>query len=133
MQRLTLSLIIFSASVIGATARDIKTPVQLPGQRADGSVLLPNQWSLRPVGRQIELGDFPINIAVDSSGRFAAILHSGYSQQGLRIVDLKTETIVTNVPLHEAFYGIEFSRDGSQLFCSGASDEVVHGFHFQDG
>src|SRR5690349_12856009 len=34
-----------------------------PGKRPDGSVLLPNQWSLRPVGRQIELGDFPVNIA----------------------------------------------------------------------
>ena len=79
------------------------------------------------------MGDFPINIAVDPSGRFAAILHSGYSQQGLRIVDLKTEKIVTNAPLHEAFYGIEFSRDGSRLFCSGANDEVIHTYRFQDG
>jgi YVTN family beta-propeller protein len=125
-----------AAALMGASlsmARDAAPPVTLPGQRVDGSVLLPNQWSLRPVGRQIELGDFPINITVDPTGRFAAILHSGYSQQGLRIVDLKTEKVVTNVPLHEAFYGIEFSRDGSQLFCSGASDEVVHDFHFKDG
>src|SRR5205809_1022385 len=34
----------------------------LPGKQANGSVLLPNQWSLRPVGRQVELGDFPINV-----------------------------------------------------------------------
>jgi WD40 repeat protein len=124
------------AVLMGASlsvARDASPPVSLPGQRADGSVLLPNQWSLRPVGRQIEMGDFPINIAVDPTGRFAAILHSGYSQQGLRIVDLKTEKIVTNAPLHETFYGIEFSHDGLQLFCSGGSDEVIHSYHFQDG
>ncbi|MBI4324802.1 MAG: hypothetical protein HY674_06005, partial [Chloroflexi bacterium] len=38
--------------------------VDLPGARPDGSVRLPNQWSLRPVGRQVLLGDFPVNIAV---------------------------------------------------------------------
>jgi DNA-binding beta-propeller fold protein YncE len=133
MRRLTLIAATVLTGVVVALAHDAKPLVSLPGQRSDGSVLLPNQWSLRPVGRQIELGDFPINIAVDPSGRFAAILHAGYSQHGLRIVDLKTEKVVTNAPLHEAFYGIEFSRDGSQLFCSGASDEVIHTYHFQDG
>jgi hypothetical protein len=38
----------------------------LPGLQHDGSTLLPNQWSLRPAGKQIELGDFPVNIAVQS-------------------------------------------------------------------
>ena len=50
---------------------------EVPGARSDGSVLLPNQWSLRPAGKQIPVGDFPINIAMHSGGRFAAVLHSG--------------------------------------------------------
>lgn len=125
MLRWFLSLLILATSA-GAQ-------VQLPGHRADGSVLLPNQWSLRPAGQQIELGDFPVNIAVHPQSRYAAILHSGYSQHGIMIVDLATERVVTNVPLEEAFYGIEFSRDGSSLFCSGAGTEVIHKFHFQKG
>ena len=76
---------------------------QLPGQRTDGSVLLPNQWSLRPAGQQIELGDFPVNIAVHPKSRYAAVLHSGYSQHGIMIVDLKTMTVLTNAPVEEAF------------------------------
>src|SRR5436189_6214189 len=48
------------AAAAGGTAGQ---PV-LPGKQSDGSVLLPNQWSLRPVGKQVELGDFPINVAV---------------------------------------------------------------------
>jgi len=107
--------------------------VTLPGHRPDGSVLLPNQWSLRPAGAQIQLGDFPVNVAVHPRGGYAAILHSGYSQHGIMIVDLETEKVVTNVPLKEAFYGIEFSKDGSSLFCSGAGTEVIHQFHFKDG
>src|ERR1043166_3871721 len=52
-------------------------PSALPGKQADGSVLLPNQWSLRPVGRQIELRDFPVNVAVHPGGGFAAVQHRG--------------------------------------------------------
>src|SRR5208283_3935562 len=55
-------------------------PRILPGQRDDGSVLLPNQWSLSPAGRQVELADFPVNIAVHPRGRYAAVLHCGYAR-----------------------------------------------------
>ena len=133
MHRLILSLLLLLLSSAGSLAADDKPPVLLPGQRPDGSVLLPNQWSLRPVGRQIELGDFPVNIAVHPQGRFAAILHAGYSRHGVIVVDVVAEKVVTNVPLEEAFYGIEFSRNGSRLFCSGASEEVIHAFRFKDG
>ena len=133
MRKLTLSLTLVLASLTGSLAADVKPTVLLPGQRVDGSVLLPNQWSLRPMGRQIELGDFPVNIAVHPQGRFAAVLHAGYSRHGIMVVDVVAEKVVTNVPLEEAFYGIEFSRNGSRLFCSGASEEVIHAFQFKDG
>src|SRR5262245_42147462 len=93
--------------------------IELPGQRTDGSVLLPNQWSLRPLGRQIPLGDFPLNMAVHPGNRWTAVLHCGYGKQELVIVDLSMNEIVSREPLDEAFYGVEFSRDGSKIFCSG--------------
>ena len=37
-------------------------------------MLLPNQWSLRPAGKQLELGVFPVNIALHPSGRWLAVL-----------------------------------------------------------
>ena len=101
--------------------------------RPDGSVLLPNQWSLRPVGKQVELGDFPINVAVHPDGRFAAVLHCGYSAHEILVVDIPAAKVVSRTAVHEAFYGLEFSKDGRQLFCSGAGDEVVHAFEFQQG
>src|SRR5215813_13685439 len=51
-----------------------------PGQRPDGSVLLPNQWALHPTGTQVDLGDFPVNIALHTAGRFAGTLHAGYRE-----------------------------------------------------
>ena len=49
-------------------AQSTQAGVNLPGQRPDGSVLLPNQWSLHPVGKQVILGDFPVNVAVHPTG-----------------------------------------------------------------
>jgi YVTN family beta-propeller protein len=108
-------------------------PATLPGQRADGSVLLPNQWSLRPVGAQVQLGDFPVNIAVHPEGRYAAVLHCGHGPHEIIVVDLKYARVVSRTPLKEAFYGLEFSKGGARLFCSGAGEEVVHVFDFKDG
>jgi DNA-binding beta-propeller fold protein YncE len=96
-------------------------------------VLLHNQWSLRPAGQQIDLGDFPVNIAVHPAGRYAAVLHCGYGRHQIRIVDLPAVKVVQTQPVREAFYGLSWSADGKNLFCSGASDEVIRQFGFEDG
>lgn len=106
---------------------------QLPGPRPDGSVLLPNQWSLRPAGRQVMLEDFPANIAVHPGGKFAAILHCGYGPHEIAVVELRSATVVTRQKIHEGFYGLEFSRDGRKLYAGGSSDENIHVFDFADG
>jgi YVTN family beta-propeller protein len=105
----------------------------LPGQRPDGSVLLPNQWSLRPVGQQIPVGDFPVNLALHSGGKFAAVLHCGYGQHEVVVLDLAAGAIASRTKLDEAFYGLAFSKDGTRLFCSGSSGECIHAFQFADG
>src|SRR5882724_3423911 len=107
--------------------------LELPGERPDGSVLLPNQWSLRPAGRQIPLGDLPVNIALHPAGQFAAVLHSGHARHQIAIVDVKAGKVISRTTVPEAFYGLEFSRKGTRLFCSGAGDEVIHLFDFKRG
>ncbi|MDB6057034.1 MAG: hypothetical protein JWO95_878 [Verrucomicrobiales bacterium] len=106
---------------------------QLPGPLPDGAVQLPNQWQLRPAGRQVQLASFPVNIAVHPSGKQAVILHAGYPQHELTVVDLQTEKVAQHLPVNEAFYGVIFSADGKQVYCSGAGDEVVHRYDFIQG
>ncbi|HXR05999.1 MAG TPA: beta-propeller fold lactonase family protein [Candidatus Acidoferrum sp.] len=126
----------------------------LPGLRPDGSVLLPNQWSLRPAGKQIPLGDLPVNIALHPAGRFAAVLHCGHGRHEIIIVDIGgpaagaefgqgrhpvvvwrpvESKVVARVAVRESFYGLAFSPDGRRLYCSGAGDEVLHVFDFNQG
>src|SRR5215203_3790123 len=73
----SFGLIVAVAFVAGCRAipEDEGTPgpgnanIQVPGIQHDGTVLLPNQWSLRPVGKQVEVGDFPVNIALHPKGK----------------------------------------------------------------
>ncbi len=101
-----------------------------PGRQPDGSVLLPNMWSLRPAGKQVDLGDFPVNIAVHPGGRFAAILHSGHGTHEVLVVDISDGKVVNRAKIDEGFYGLEFTRNGKRLYTSGAGSEVVHVFDF---
>ena len=101
-----------------------------PGKQPDGSVLLPNMWSLRPAGTQVDLADFPVNIALHPDGKFAVVLHAGYSAHEIAVVDIVKALVLTRTKIEETFYGIEFSRDGKRLYASGAGSEVVRCFDF---
>ncbi len=137
IRAMTLACLVFAGcrsdhgqSAPGASA---SPPVEVPGVRDDGSVLLPNQWSLRPVGKQVAVGDFPVNVALHPSGQYAAVLHCGYGTHEIVVARIPAGTIVSRIPLETAFYGLTFSRDGKNLFASGAAGEVVHRFAFADG
>jgi DNA-binding beta-propeller fold protein YncE len=129
MLRPTLLLL----SLAACTFAETKPKAELPGAQPDGAVLLPNQWYLRPVGTQLKIGDFPVNIAVDPEQRFAAILHCGHGQHEVQILDTASNKILSRVNLPEAFYGCAFTTDGKKLIVSGAGDEVLHVFDFKDG
>src|SRR6185437_6703727 len=93
----------------------------LPGVEADGAVRLPNQWSLRPAGKQVPLGDFPVNLALHPSGSWLAALHAGFGTHEVVVVTLQgnAQKVVSRVTVDQAFYGVCFAPDGKTLFASG--------------
>jgi DNA-binding beta-propeller fold protein YncE len=127
-----MKLILWAAVTLGlATVAAVASPP--PGPQPDGSTLLHNQWSIRPVGQQIKLGDFPVTIAVHPSGRYACILHSGYGAHQIWTVDLATQKVLAVTPVHETYGGLVFSSNGHQLYCTGGGDDVLHVFGFDHG
>jgi YVTN family beta-propeller protein len=105
----------------------------IPRQLDSETVLLPNQWLLKPVGKQLKVGDFPANIQISPDGKFAAVLHCGHGQNEIAIISLTTKNIISRSSVNEAFYGLAFSATGNELVCSGSSDEVLHVFPLKNG
>lgn len=107
----------------------------LPGVQPGGEVRLPNQWSLRPTGKNLLLGDFPVNLALHPSGKWLAALHAGYGEHEVVVIDIADakQRIVSRVSLPQTFYGLCFSPDGQALFASGGEFEVVHSYAFDKG
>ncbi len=130
---LTFTAIILGLSTPASLIAGTNAPSLWPGRQPDGSMLLPNQWSLRPAGEQIGLGDFPVNMALSPDGKFAALLHCGYGQHEIIMVDLVKGQVLGRTNVQESFYGLSFTRDGKKLFCSGASGEVIYAFDVKQG
>ena len=115
--------------------RSAAAPRVLPGILPGGAVQLPNLWSLRPAGKHLTVGDFPVNMALHPGGAYLAVLHAGYGEHEIIVIDLRTrrQRVVCRVSLEQTFYGLCFSPDGNTLYASGAEFEVVHSFAFGDG
>lgn len=135
---IVITLVLTCLALPRATAQDASSekPVrtkqletrQLPGMRLDGRIQLPTQWTLDPAGKQVTLGDFPVNMTVHPTGDWAAILHTGYGEHEILTVDLKELHVISRAPIPQGFYGLCFDPDGARLFASGGEHEVIHEF-----
>ena len=96
-----------------------RDPRRLPGIQPGGEVLLPNGWSLRPAGKQVPLGDFPVNLALHPSGRWLAVLHAGFGPHEVMVLDLQggRQKVTCRVPVDQAV-GLHV-RDRRQVFGPG--------------
>lgn len=106
----------------------------LPGLDASGAIRLHNQWSLRPAGKQLELGDFPVTAALHPGGKWLAVLHAGYGDHEIQVVALgDRQRVVSRVILPQTFGGLAFTPDGKTLLAGGGEFDVLHRFTFDDG
>ena len=94
---------------------------RLPGMGDKGTIVLPNQWSLKPTGKQVKLGDFPVQVTLHPSQPWAAVLHAGYGDHEVAIIDLKAASVVSRVSIPQAFYGMAFDREGKRLLLAAGS------------
>ena len=130
-----LALVVAGATVLASptTVPADETPLRTPGPQADGSVILPNQWSLRPVGKQVEVGDFPVNIALHPDGRHAVVLHCGFGPHELAVIDIDARKVLSRTRIEEAFQGLTFDAAGNRLYVSGGAAETILPFRFDSG
>ena len=105
-------------------------PRQQPGPQPDGSTLLSNGWRIKPAGRQVPLGTFPMSTALSPDGKFLLILNGGYMPPYISVHETATMKEVGRAPVQDAWLGMTFSPDGKLVYVSGGSRACVYEFSF---
>src|SRR3984885_12470270 len=116
---LSSALILTAADSSAAEAPNYTTPLST-GVRLD------------PIGDAIDLGSMPLAMALAPGGKLAIVL-SGWREQGVQIVDLKSRQVTQTLTQPAAFFGINFSRDGRELFVSGGNDDTIFCYSWRAG
>jgi YVTN family beta-propeller protein len=94
---------------------------------------LPNGWSLTPAGKQVAVGDLPLNMAVSSNKKWIAITNNGQSDQSVQLFDVNTGKITDSVKMVKSWYGLVFGSDSKTLYASGGNDNHIIVFVIQNG
>lgn len=87
---------------------------------------LPNGWTLSPVGKSLQLGDLPLNIAVSRSAKYIAVTNNGQSDQSIQLISAKKEKLLSEVSIPESWLGLKFSANEKFLYAAGGNDNIIY-------
>jgi DNA-binding beta-propeller fold protein YncE len=104
-----------------------------PGALADGSTLLSNGWRLAPVGRQVQVGDLPLNLAPTPDGKFVVVTNNGLARPSFSMIDANNWTVKSTTQVDNAWYGLVWHPDGTKMYSSGANQNAVQEYAYADG
>src|SRR5689334_23058261 len=94
---------------------------------------LPTGVRLDPAGEAVDLGSLPINLVIAPEKDRAVVVLSGWREQGIQVVDLKTRKVTQTLLQDGAFYGAAFSPDGHRLCVSGGNTDMLFVYAWKDG
>ena len=94
---------------------------------------LPTGVRLDPAGEAVDLGSLPINLVLAPEKNRAVVVLSGWREQGIQVVDLKTRKVTQTLLQDGAFYGAAFSPDGHRLCVSGGNTDQLFVYAWTDG
>ncbi len=111
-----------TASVQTVSAR--QNPVA--GKQPDGSYLVPTGQPLQPSGQQIEVNDRPLGMVVSPDGNsLAVVTGSNFNPRALHIIDVPSKTLTQTIPIGDSFVGVDFTKDGKNLYVGGGTGNNV--------
>jgi YVTN family beta-propeller protein len=103
-------------------ARSIGEATQQNPKYISGGFDLPNGWRITPAGKAIAtIEDMVLNTVISPDGKIIVATHSGYLPHGIDVIDVKTSTLVQQIPLKTTWLGLTWSSDGHTLYVSGGN------------
>src|SRR5580692_8688659 len=94
---------------------------------------LPTGVRLDPAGEAVDLGSLPINLVLVPETNKAVVVLSGWREQGVQVIDLKTRKVTQTLLQDGAFYGASFSPEGHRLCVSGGNTDMIFVYEWKDG
>src|ERR1700732_2278966 len=94
---------------------------------------LPTGVRLDPAGEAVDLSSLPINLVIAPDKDRAVVVLSGWREQGVQVVDLKTWKVTQTLLQDGAFYGAAFSPDGHHLYVSGGNTDMLFVYAWKGG
>ena len=94
---------------------------------------LPTGVRLDPAGEAVDLGSLPMSLVLAPERGKAVVVLSGWREQGVQVVDLKTRKVTQKLLQDGAFYGAAFSPDGHRLCVSGGNTDMLFVYVWKDG
>lgn len=124
-------LLCLAAAFTPAACRQSAPAVQEPVRATIAR--LPTGVSLQPVAAPTILGSMPLSMRLSPDGRSVVVLLGGWREQGFQVVDRATGRITQTVTQPAAFVGLAFAPDGSALYVSGSTRDVVYVYAWRNG
>jgi DNA-binding beta-propeller fold protein YncE len=87
---------------------------------------LPNGWSITPVGKNITLGDLPLNLVVSNNKKWLAVTNNGQSTQTIELIDRVAGKKIDSIIIAKSWYGLAFSKNDKFIYASGGHDNRVN-------
>jgi DNA-binding beta-propeller fold protein YncE len=109
-----------------------RTPTAAPAP-SPPAAYLPTGLRLDPTGDAVKLGSMPLGMALAPGGRQAAVVLSGWREQGLQVVDLASRRVTQTLQQDAAFYGLAFARDGREIYVSGGNEDSIYCYRWSHG
>ena len=124
---LLLAGVLLVAVLVSPLISQSRAP-QRPGPQTDGSTLLPNGWSIRPAGRQIQTGTLPMASQLTPDGKFLLVLHGGYMPPSLAVFEAATMKEAHRVPVADGWLGLSIAANGRLVYVGGGATSTVYEF-----
>ncbi len=134
MGKYRLKIKIINLAIICLLLASCKSDNQKPysllkvGPQPDGSILVPSNQLLRPVGFQVSLPGRPVDIALTLDGKFLVVKN----KSDLDLIRLEDRKVMQSLPYERSgasFTGICLSPDGKSIYVSDADNRIcIAGF-----
>jgi len=113
-------------------AQNKSDSIKLPG-RYKNFTLLPNGWKLSPQGKQIPIGELPLNMVITKNQHYAITSNSGRGINSLSVVNLKIGKEIQRLKLDNTWVGLTFGKNDKTLYVSGGNDNNINILNFIKG